>query len=158
MIRSCGKLTYPIVQTMIEGSFDPRRHDPDHSLSGETRDKYNVHSDGSISLDSKDQSKGGLVNKVEVHDGHDWSGVMEDSLVLWKVAKRLRRSRFDSGALRLDNARLSFKLDKDGNPTSCSHYDQKEANQLVEEFMLLANLTVAEIIAEAFPSLAMLRR
>ena len=141
---------------MIEGSFDPKRHEPDYSSLGNTGDKYNVHSDGTISLDKG--KMGGGPAKVEIHDGFDWSGVMEDSLVLWKVAKRLRKSRFDSGALRLDNIRLCFKLDKDGNPTSCSHYDQREANQLVEEFMLLANLTVAEIIADAFPSLAMLRR
>ena len=41
---------------------------------------------------------------------------------------------------------------------SCSHYVQREANQLVEEFMLLANLSVAQIISKAFPALAMLRQ
>ena len=40
---------------------------------------------------------------------------------------------------------------------STAQYIQREANQLVEEFMLLANLSVAQMISKAFPTLAMLR-
>ena len=42
--------------------------------------------------------------------------VISDSLALHSIARHLRKARFDNGALRLDNIRLFFKLDKDGNP------------------------------------------
>ena len=44
--------------------------------------------------------------------------VVSDSLALHSIARNLRKARFDNGALRLDNIRLFFKLDKDGNPVS----------------------------------------
>lgn len=82
---------------------------------------------------------------------------MKDSLTLHRIASRLRKRRFDSGALRLDNTRLYFKLDGEGNPQDYGVYEQREANQLVEEFMLLANMTTARMVAEAFPDRSLLR-
>lgn len=67
------------------------------------------------------------------------------------VARRLREARFANGALRLDNVKLTFKLDSNGNPEWATPYVQKEANQMIEEFMLLANRSVAKFIAESFP-------
>ena len=102
MIRSCGKLTYPIVQTMIEGSFDPKRHDKAtrDRVEGSSVDKeeegkyYNVHSDGSISPHGiVDVGVSNPAKVVEVHGGYSWASVMDDSLLLWKVAKRLRKAR-----------------------------------------------------------------
>lgn len=83
--------------------------------------------------------------------------VIFDSLALHGIASRLRAARFQSGALRLNNTKLCFALDTGGNPVSTSPYIQSEANHLVEEFMLLANMQVASIIARAFPKHAMLR-
>lgn len=61
--------------------------------------------------------------------------------------------------LKLDNVKLVYAIDREtGLPTGQSVYVQKEANQLVEEFMLLANITVATRIYKAFPQAAMLRR
>jgi len=93
-----------------------------------------------------------------IHGGHTWDEVVGDCLALHQIAMRMRKARFDNGALRLDNVRLTFRMDKDGNPVSAGQYVQQEANQLVEEFMLLANMSVAQIISKAFPELAMLRR
>lgn len=80
-----------------------------------------------------------------------------DCLALHGVASRLREARFKSGALRLNNTRLFFALDMGGNPVSASPYMQTAANFLVEEYMLLANMRVAAIIARAFPKHALLR-
>jgi len=58
----------------------------------------------------------------------------------------MRARRYDKGVLTLSKAKLSFQLDKDGQPASCSTYILKDSNKLVEEYMLLANMAVAERI------------
>jgi hypothetical protein len=83
--------------------------------------------------------------------------VIFDCMALHGIATRLRSARFGSGALRLTNTKLSFALDTGGNPVSASPYVTAEANHLVEEFMLLANMRVAGIISRAFPAQALLR-
>lgn len=83
--------------------------------------------------------------------------IIEDSLALHTIARRLRGRRFDNGALRLDNTKLTFSMDTGGNPVACAPYVQQEANQLVEEYMLLANMQVAKFISTAFPDHALLR-
>lgn len=80
-----------------------------------------------------------------------------DCLALHGIASRLRDARFKSGALRLNNTRLFFALDTGGNPVAASPYMQTSANFLVEEYMLLANMRVAAIIARTFPKHALLR-
>ncbi|DBA78387.1 TPA: hypothetical protein ACH3X2_007892 [Trebouxia sp. C0005] len=94
---------------------------------------------------------------VELH-GYAWPEVVEDVLALNGIARHLKAARASNGALRLDNTKLYFKMDDNGNPVSAAPYVQREANQLVEEFMLLANMSVANIVADAFPECAMLRR
>ncbi|WIA18422.1 hypothetical protein OEZ85_009882 [Tetradesmus obliquus] len=95
---------------------------------------------------------------VKLFHGVTWEQVIFDCMALHGIATRLRSARFGSGALRLTNTKLSFALDTGGNPVSTSAYVQAEANHLVEEFMLLANMRVAGIIARAFPKHALLRR
>ena len=65
------------------------------------------------------------------------------------LAKQLRRRRYDAGALEFDRAEVRFEIDKDGRPISVYFKESKDANKLIEEFMLLANLTVAESIGKA---------
>ncbi|KAF6257028.1 exoribonuclease [Scenedesmus sp. NREL 46B-D3] len=96
--------------------------------------------------------------QVKLFHGVTWEQVVFDCMALHGVATRLRSARFGSGALRLTNTKLSFALDTGGNPVSTGPYVQAEANHLVEEFMLLANMRVAGIIARAFPAQALLRR
>lgn len=95
---------------------------------------------------------------VRVYDDHAWKDVAEDSLRLYKISKHLRKKRFDNGALRLDNVKLFFQLDEDGSPADFGAYVVTDANRLIEEFMLAANMAAARIIADAFPDRAMLRR
>lgn len=70
----------------------------------------------------------------------------------------MRARRFENGALRIDNVKLSFSLDANGMPEDCSVYQRQESNSLIEEFMLLANQAVASKIAASLPEQALLRR
>eukprot|EP00803_Ostreobium_quekettii_P005523 evm.model.scf_211.9 EVM.evm.TU.scf_211.9 scf_211:76185-84721(+) len=95
---------------------------------------------------------------VQLHDGHEWSKIKEDVLLLHKIAKQLRRQRYDeNGALSLHQPKLHFHLDANGHPVGCAPAQSQDANHLIEEFMLLANMTVAKVLAEKFPHHALLR-
>lgn len=69
-------------------------------------------------------------------------------LALNSLAQELRRRRYDAGALEFDRAEVRFDIDKEGHPVSVYFKESKEANKLIEEFMLLANLTVAEFVGK----------
>ncbi|MDE5561431.1 MAG: RNB domain-containing ribonuclease [Bacteroidaceae bacterium] len=69
-------------------------------------------------------------------------------LVLNRMAKELRRRRFQSGAVDFDRCEVRFNIDDKGKPTGVYFKVAKDANKLVEEFMLLANRTVAESIGK----------
>jgi len=72
----------------------------------------------------------------------------KEVLTLDHLAKELRRRRFDNGALDFDRAEVRFEIDKDGHPIDVYFKESKDAHKLIEEFMLLANLTVAESIGK----------
>lgn len=72
----------------------------------------------------------------------------KEVLALNSLAQNLRRRRYDNGALEFDRAEVHFEIDKDGHPIGVYFKESKEAHQLVEEFMLLANLTVAESVGK----------
>ncbi|MDE6295669.1 MAG: ribonuclease R [Muribaculaceae bacterium] len=65
-----------------------------------------------------------------------------------ELAKKLRKRRYDQGALEFDRAEVRFEIDENGKPVSVYFKESKDANKLIEEFMLLANLTVAESIGK----------
>ena len=69
-------------------------------------------------------------------------------LTLDKLAKELRRRRYENGALEFDRAEVRFEIDKDGKPIKVYFKESKDANKLIEEFMLLANITVAQSIGK----------
>jgi ribonuclease R len=71
----------------------------------------------------------------------------EEILTLNSLAKILRAERFKSGAIAFERDEIRFKLDEKGRPLGVYTKVQKEANQLIEEFMLLANRRVAEFCA-----------
>ncbi|KAJ8270415.1 hypothetical protein GJAV_G00114300 [Gymnothorax javanicus] len=90
---------------------------------------------------------------------HPIDEIHQAVLNLHAIAKNLRAQRFQGGALRLDQLKLSFTLDKEsGMPQGCCIYEYRDSNKLVEEFMLLANMAVAHQIYRNFPKLALLRR
>lgn len=72
----------------------------------------------------------------------------EEVLKLNDLAKKLREQRFKNGAIAFDRVEIKFNIDEDGKPLSVYFKVAKEANQLIEEFMLLANKKVAEFIGK----------
>lgn len=71
---------------------------------------------------------------------------VEELQQLDKLAKQLRDQRFKAGAINFDRYEVKFEIDEKGKPLSVYFKVSKDANKLVEEFMLLANRTVAEKI------------
>jgi ribonuclease R len=65
-----------------------------------------------------------------------------------EIAQRMRRHRFKKGAINFSSTEVKFKLDEKGKPIGIMVKENKEAHQLVEEFMLLANRTVAENVSK----------
>ena len=70
----------------------------------------------------------------------------EELLALNGLAQQLRERRFKQGAINFDRYEVKFEIDEEGKPLSVYFKVAKEANKLVEEFMLLANRTVAEFV------------
>ncbi|TWF42412.1 ribonuclease R [Chitinophaga polysaccharea] len=69
-------------------------------------------------------------------------------LLLNKIAQNLRAQRFEKGAINFSSQEVRFKLDETGKPVGIVVKESKEAHQLIEEFMLLANKTIAAFVAK----------
>jgi exosome complex exonuclease DIS3/RRP44 len=88
---------------------------------------------------------------------------MEDTIskgikILNRIAKKLRTKRIARGALTLSSPEVRFKLENDSqDPVDVEMKQLKDANALVEEFMLLANIYVAKRIQQSFPESSVLR-
>ena len=72
----------------------------------------------------------------------------EELITLNRLAKQLRAKRFENGAINFDRSEVRFDIDKEGKPIGVYFKVAKDANKLIEEFMLLANRTVAESIGK----------
>ncbi|KIC90039.1 ribonuclease R [Flavihumibacter sp. ZG627] len=73
----------------------------------------------------------------------------EEVLLLNDFAQRFRKQRFKKGAINFSSQEVRFKLDENRKPIGIMVKESKEAHQLIEEFMLLANRTVAEHVTKA---------
>jgi ribonuclease R len=71
----------------------------------------------------------------------------EEILTLNKLAQLLRKDRFSKGAINFSSQEVRFQLDEKGKPVGIMIKESKEAHQLIEEFMLLANRSVAEYVS-----------
>ena len=72
----------------------------------------------------------------------------DEILELNKLAQILREKRMANGSINFDRCEVKFEIDENGKPLSVYFKESKEANKLIEEFMLLANRTVAEHIGK----------
>lgn len=72
----------------------------------------------------------------------------EEILLLNDLAQKMRKKRFQHGAISFSSQEVKFKLDEKGDPIGIMIKESKEAHQLIEEFMLLANRTVAENLSK----------
>lgn len=106
-------------------------------------------------LEDRDDAEIGF---PETYNGFEYKDIQEIIKVLGKIGAKFRQNRFENGALRIDQPKVAFHLNAfDGLPKSFWIYESKESHQLIEEFMLLANMTVAARIYEDHPNLALLR-
>ena len=126
VIKSDRRFTYEEVQEVFE-----RRHEASEEDYKAPGDRPKTPSNSTV--------------KGENPIGED----MEEALItLNRLAKKLRRKRFANGAVDFDRCEVRFEIDEKGKPTSVYFKVAKDANKLVEEFMLLANRTVAESIGK----------
>lgn len=72
----------------------------------------------------------------------------EEILALDRLAKILRKNRYENGSVDFDREEVRFEIDKDGHPIDVFFKESKDSNKLIEEFMLLANRTVATAIGK----------
>lgn len=73
----------------------------------------------------------------------------DEVLTLDKLAKILRKRRFDAGAIGFERVEVKFNIDENGKPLNVYFKESLDANKLIEEFMLLANKRVAEMIGKS---------
>ena len=95
-------------------------------------------------LPSTDRLESGI--RIPVRDGRFEYRLQTDTLDM--LAKKLREARFKNGAVKFDREEMRFEVDKTGKPVRCYFKKSKDANKLIEEFMLLANRSVAESIGK----------
>ncbi|KAG2654135.1 DIS3-like exonuclease 2 isoform X1 [Panicum virgatum] len=98
------------------------------------------------------------VSSLQVHGIFERVDVIKSLRGLYEVSKNLKEIRFKCGALSLDTAKLMILFDEDGAPCDSYRYVRNDACFIVEELMLLANMSAAEVILNAFPDCALLRR
>ncbi|MDA3780180.1 MAG: ribonuclease R [Bacteroidales bacterium] len=72
----------------------------------------------------------------------------EEVLIMNKIAQKLRKDRFDNGSIAFERVEVKFNLDEKGNPLGIFFKEHNLSNELVEEFMLLANRKVAEFVGK----------
>jgi len=111
-------------------------------------------------MTAKGEVKNHWIGKTVIHSDHRFTyeevqeiieqktGLHQEEIeTLNDIAQRFRKQRFKKGAINFSSTEVRFKLDEKGKPIGIMVKESKEAHQLVEEFMLLANRTVAESVA-----------
>ena len=94
----------------------------------------------------------------EIHNNFTIDDIANVTLKLQKLALILRNNRKEKGALKINQPKLAFSFSKDSDvPTGFFKYPMKDSNRLIEELMLLSNISVAKFIFEKFPLISLLR-
>ncbi|XP_071951446.1 exosome complex exonuclease RRP44-like isoform X2 [Antedon mediterranea] len=97
--------------------------------------------------------------QLKIDDKSQTDPLTESLRNLNKLAKILKRGRMDNGALTLASAEIRFNIDSETHdPIDVQAKEMRDTNSMVEEFMLLANISVAKRILQSFPECALLRR
>ncbi|CAO1347111.1 unnamed protein product [Diamesa serratosioi] len=93
-----------------------------------------------------------------IHNNFTINDIAHVTLKLQKLALIMRNNRKEKGALKIDQPKLAFSFNKESDaPTGFFKYPMKDSNRLIEEFMLLSNISVAKFIFEKFPLISLLR-
>ncbi|WPK26734.1 hypothetical protein PUMCH_004094 [Australozyma saopauloensis] len=97
--------------------------------------------------------------QLRIEDGSQNDELTQSIRILLKLSKKLKQKRMDAGALNLSSPEVKVHMDSEtSDPGEVEVKKLLETNSLVEEFMLLANISVARKIYDAYPQTAMLRR
>lgn len=113
-------------------------------------------------IDAKGDVKHTWLGRTVIHSDHRFTyeevqDIIEKKIegphkkeifLLNEMAQKFRRKRFKNGAINFSSQEVRFKLDEKGKPIGIVIKESKEAHQLIEEFMLLANRGVAEYVAK----------
>lgn len=112
-------------------------------------------------LNSKGIIKDVWIGRTVIHSNHRFTyeevqqiiesqnGLQQEEILLLNtIAQTLRKERFQKGAINFSSQEVRFKLDDQAKPIGIVIKESKEAHQLVEEFMLLANKAVAEYVSK----------
>ena len=153
VIKSCRRYTYEEVQYLLEQNGEARECElirqgkavptqpipaqevlPDTELNA-FRDKLEVIDPARIPV-------------TPVPDDHRKGEYADQLITLNRMAHKLRDQRFKDGAINFDREEVRFEIAPDGKPIRVYFKNAKDANKLIEEFMLLANRTVAESIGK----------
>ncbi|WWD19349.1 hypothetical protein CI109_103808 [Kwoniella shandongensis] len=108
--------------------------------------------------DAQGVVSGGSLERTKVADAYPVSEIEADIRLLHDLATKIKTKRIEAGAMLANKLKVSFELDDEGKPVDCNTFRRTEANSLVEEFMLLANTSVAQVIANGLPEQSILRR
>ncbi|KAI4387600.1 hypothetical protein MLD38_000022 [Melastoma candidum] len=127
-----------------------------------------IHSCCKLSYEQADDILRGVIGSECNDDGEEsvpqvcgnfkLSDVISSVVHLHKISRILNENRLKGGALRLESPKVGFLLDEHGLPSDCFLLTRMDSNLLIEEFMILANKTAAEVISRAFPDAALLLR
>ncbi|KAI6244124.1 DIS3-like exonuclease 2 [Aphelenchoides fujianensis] len=110
-------------------------------------------------IDHPEKTFHGGEDLPQIHNTKTVAQIKESVNHLNTVARILKQKRMDLGSLRLDQMKLKFTLSSEtGMPVGVTGEERCEANYLVEEFMLLANMSVAQHIYEHYAEQSLLRR
>jgi ribonuclease R len=112
-------------------------------------------------MTAKGEVKQYWLGKTVIHSNHRYAyedvqqiietkeGIHKDEILLLNdISQRMRKKRFEMGAINFSSQEVRFKLDEKGTPIGIVVKESKESHQLIEELMLLANKTVAENVAK----------
>lgn len=97
--------------------------------------------------------------QIRIDDASQQDDLTKGMRTLLMLSKKLKQKRMDAGALSLSSPEVKVQVESEtSDPIDVQTKQQLDTNSLVEEFMLLANISVASRIYEAFPQTALLRR
>ena len=153
VIKSCRRYTYEEVQYLLEqngeasecelirqGKAVPTQPIPAQEVLPDT--ELNAFRD---KLEAIDPAK---IPVTPVPDDHRKGEYADQLITLNRMAHKLRDERFKDGAINFDREEVRFEIAPDGKPIRVYFKNAKDANKLIEEFMLLANRTVAESVGK----------
>ena len=153
IIKSCRRYTYEEVQYLLEqngearecelirqGQVVPTQPIPAQEVLADT--ELNAFRDGLTPIDPA------TIPVTPMPDDHRKGENADQLITLNRLAHKLRDERFKDGAINFDREEFRFEIDPQGKPIRVYFKHAKDANKLVEEFMLLANRTVAESVGK----------